>query len=813
MSSNNSIDNNNKFEISLKLSKALEESGIIRKFVIDPTDKYVKLRLNSMYNPTVSLDVSLSVIKEKNGWEKFSNKFRDLKKTFKNIDYNHNIWIYSTVNENGDLIRSVARSINNNNNNNNTINNCQKQQQEQKKKKKNQKQNDINDESDKKNTNEEKIIIEKVSISEAIRRNSGTIAPTGTIIGISRLSKMISKVQVYCDKCAVYSERSFNPIPVSNTKDVKEKCDICERLIRSYNIKPIEYKSTVTIELQDTNSFDDLDRLPVFLFEKDTIGIKVGENVEVTGEIKILNNNFKYFPYLYCQSIQYLNRETFMLTKEDVDMIKEFYKTHKEDGIIDALVSIFDPSIVECEFEKKGIVMIAVNTSEKTGDESEHMDGLLIGPPGLAKSKLLKRSTEILPGSSRVGGQYATGKSLTAIVEKRDDNVFLTLGSIPRSRDAICAINELAKLSNEDLDKLYDVMEEREINFEKYGLKKSIPTPTSIIASANPANKDSWINDEKIDFNELPFIAPLKDRFDLIFILKYKTDLKEREEFANKLAEIEAKKANGELPDYTEFIIKYVQYAKKFNPVLTAEAWFMFREFYKKVNARGFGSPRVLKTLSKLGKAIARLKLKNIVDEKDAQEAMEYYNVMLVKFQKSVVYSESPKMIAYKKGAEILERNKNFGGITLEELVELICKEDKQLATFYGYDNEKSLKIKDNHKVRDIKELLLNHTNIKRIRDNPITLKWFDNSNSDEGDEHDEHDKKNYSKQEKNDKKNNENFYENGSEPTSSSSSSSSCNEEGSIKGFQFSKDGRIYETTDEHYRELTGENEGEDFK
>ena len=34
--------------------------------------------------------------------------------------------------------------------------------------------------------------------------------------------------------------------------------------------------------------------------------------------------------------------------------------------------------------------------------------------------------------------------------------------------------------------------------------------------------------------------------------------------------------------------------------------------------------------------------------------------------------------------------------------------------------------------------------------------------------------------------------------------------QEESIKGFQISKNGRIYKTTDEHYRELTGE--GEDW-
>ena len=83
------------------------------------------------------------------------------------------------------------------------------------------------------------------------------------------------------------------------------------------------------IELQETNTFDDLDRLSVFLFDEDTIGIKVGENVEIIGEIKILENNFKYFPYLYCESIKYINKQNFIQTDSDIEKIKEFNETHK----------------------------------------------------------------------------------------------------------------------------------------------------------------------------------------------------------------------------------------------------------------------------------------------------------------------------------------------------------------------------------------------------------------------------------------------------------------------------------------------------
>ena len=151
----------------------------------------------------------------------------------------------------------------------------------------------------------------------------------------------------------------------------------------------------------------------------------------------------------------------------------------------------------------------------------------------------------------------------------------------------------------------------------------------------------------------------------------------------------------------------------------------MLKEFYKTVNATGFGSPRVLNTLNNLAKAVARLKLKNVVDEEDAKKAQEFYNIMLENFQKSVVYSESPKIIAYKKGVEIVKRFENFG-IELEQVFKTMCDEDKQLATYFGYDTGKTLKIKYNHKTRDVKELLLNHSNIKKTNEKPIVLKWID---------------------------------------------------------------------------------------
>lgn len=90
---------------------------------------------------------------------------------------------------------------------------------------------------------------------------------------------------------------------------------------------------------------------------------------------------------------------------------------------------------------------------------------------------------------------------------------------------------------------------------------------------------------------------------------------------------------------------------------MNVEARIMIWELYKEVSLKVFGSPRVFKTLLKVTKIIARLKFKEVADEEDAKETMQFYNVMLLGFQKNVVISQSPKDLAYQKKFGLTQGN------------------------------------------------------------------------------------------------------------------------------------------------------------
>ena len=287
MTTTSSIDDNSNFEIPLKLTKILEDSGIVQKFVIDSNDKFVKVRLNSKVSPPIALDVSTEIIKEKDGWTKFIGKFRHEFKPYK-IDKNYENWIVSDVNINGELIRRIARS-NNAHNYSNATNSSQQQKESQ--------SGiygtyDIYDKTQDSENGEKNNIIPTLGVLEAVRASEGRIKVIGKVVSKSINVRVILSSKWHCNNfdCRNNGEIIYQipilhmPKHLDTTTGTNPSCWMCKtfgslEVVHSFeNAKRIQLDDVDTIE-------EKFDRLNVIMYGDASDKISYGEIIEIEGNL------------------------------------------------------------------------------------------------------------------------------------------------------------------------------------------------------------------------------------------------------------------------------------------------------------------------------------------------------------------------------------------------------------------------------------------------------------------------------------------------------------------------------------------------
>lgn len=482
-----------------------------------------------------------------------------------------------------------------------------------------------------------------------------------------------------------------------------------------------EYRNASIVEIQDSDRFEDLEKLQVILFDSDTDNIRAGETVTLTGQIYIeyfsSNRDAKLNPRMYTHSVEYESRREISLSNQDKDAIKRFVKRFGT-KTIDKLAEMFAPSIIGYNHVKKGLLISAVSCSNdyrssKTFRHRIRLHAILLGDPGLAKSIFLKEVVKIVPNSRCESGQNSSGRSLTALVSKEGgENTILRLGPIPFAKEAICSINELGRMNYEDQAPLLDVMEEGEFTINKYGINASIRSPTVIIGSANPTtgNIPEYRN---ITLDDIPAIKPLIDRFDLIFTFKTPRDLENLREYTRAKSKFE----DSVIPNYNAYLEKHLLYAKGFNPKVSDDAKVILDDYYIGV-AKNTGSPRIRETIYNITRMIARLNLKGIADGDDAIEACKFYNVILNERGHVVNIPGNPRDVTFTEFLYILEVTK--APISFDELIDKVCRKDEYIRTYIGPNR----RLRNNVKLRNILDMLLNHSHVHKVNLKPVVLEW-----------------------------------------------------------------------------------------
>lgn len=538
--------------------------------------------------------------------------------------------------------------------------------------------------------------LQPITVSEALRKDEGRHTVLGVIISRTDLYNLVTKTRGVCQNCKDVQEYEYAKPEAQANEKLFRTCKAC-----GYEIVKLEhnYINAVTIWLQDKEPKSELERLPVVLFKKDNENIGTGELVSVVGQIHIVKTgkSGRLAPIVHAEGIRYENREELTLTAKDIGAIKRFALLPNcscgKGTLLERLTSLVGLPVVGHKLPKQGLLLAALG-SEYVDDR---VASLFAGDPGEAKSKLAREGTKLIPNSRYVTAQYSTGRSMTAIIDKENDLYVLKYGPAAMARKAICAINELGKLTYEDQAFLFDILQEGYFNLNKHGFNIPIEAPTTIIATTNQIDA-SWRDSDKISDSELPIIKPLRDRFDLVFVFRRDNSSDANRNFAYRISEREGKDSTYN----SNFIRKYIHYARKIKPRLTDEAKSMLNEHWVQIASNGdFSSKRILQTLYKLAKGFSRLRLNDVADVCDAESAISFYNMVMKQYGRDIAVQTDPRIVTLHEIQKIVLNSK--AAVSFEYALEQVVHQNPQVKAYIG---TRSFKPENNWKVRAVYDMM-----------------------------------------------------------------------------------------------------------
>ena len=391
-------------------------------------------------------------------------------------------------------------------------------------------------------------------------------------------------------------------------------------------ISPV-YVTVIDIEVSDTTTLQDIDKLKYVLFGKYTEDLGINENVTVLATVymETPKKNGPTYPIAFAQKLIYEDREEEELTREDIDKIRAFKASYPVDNdLIREFVKMFAPGVFGHDNIKEGILYMATNAKPDKVDQKERIHGMIISEPGRAKTALLLAATKLMIKSTFETCQMATGLSLLFIVENRDDMKITRTGPVARSLFA--SLDEFNRLSPEDQVKFLGGMQEGYFTNNKYGMNHKVNAPFTILASINPpTGSKAVLPDGRIDLSDINVIPTVLDRFDFKW---YITPMKDGE--FEDLVDKKIDTMDNELVDNSKFMKSWIAYSKAhFNPKLSEMAREILRLGIKDMGKNNKVSARVIDAMKNTIKARARFLLKDIADENDAAAVINYFNDMM----------------------------------------------------------------------------------------------------------------------------------------------------------------------------------------
>lgn len=358
-----------------------------------------------------------------------------------------------------------------------------------------------------------------------------------------------------------------------------------------------------------------------------------GDKVRVTGTLKTFREerSGKFKNYIYVNHIEHLEQEfeELQISEEDEEKI---LKLAKDPNIYEKIIKSTAPSIKGYRDVKEAIALQLFGGAAKELEDETRLRGdihiLIVGDPGIGKSQMLKYVSKLAPRSIYTSGKGTTGAGLTAAAVRDELGGWsLEAGALVLGDQGNVCVDELDKMRTEDRSALHEALEQQTVSIAKAGIMATLNSRCSVLAAANP--KFGRFDRFKILAEQIDLPSPILSRFDLIFVVEDRPNIKNDTELAQHILKIHQEDTiNYEIePD---LLRKYIAYARKnVNPKLTDDANTILKEFYvstRNSSAEEEGpvpiTARQLEAIIRLAEARAKIRLKNTVDKEDAEKAV-----------------------------------------------------------------------------------------------------------------------------------------------------------------------------------------------